>query len=93
MQHLLRGVKLGWEFTPATAAAAASAAASMLPPATSTTAASESVAVSNGPFELKHQGLRRPEQEEDEVAQRKPTLLLLHGFMGSKVCLKARSNP
>lgn len=87
LQHLLRGVKLGWEFTPATAAAAP--AAPTLLPTTTTAIASAGVPVSNGPSEVRHQGLQKPEEEEGEVeveVQRKPTLLLLHGFMGSKVC-------
>ena len=91
LQHLLRDVKLGWEFTPA--AAAASAFASTPPPttaATTITSSHDHKLVSNGPSEGRHEGRQTSEEEEEEedevvVAKRKPTLLLLHGFMGSKV--------
>lgn len=69
LRHLLRGVRLGWEFTPGGAASTRSAG----------------VPVSNGPVK----GRRH---QEEKLVQRKPTLLLLHGFMGSKVCWKTQIN-
>lgn len=87
LQHLLGGVKLGWEFTPAAAAAsAASTLAPVVTTTTTTTTASAGVSVSDGPSELGHEGRQTREEEGEVVAERKPTLLLLHGFMGSKVC-------
>ncbi|CAN0456096.1 unnamed protein product, partial [Ectocarpus sp. 12 AP-2014] len=59
LDHLLRDVRLGWEFTPAPVARA-------WPPSPA--------GVSNG-------SLRRGREGEEK---KKPTLLLLHGFMGSK---------
>ncbi|CAN0099168.1 unnamed protein product [Scytosiphon promiscuus] len=67
LEHLLRGVRLGWDFTPA-------------PPVVEREHPSSTLRISNS-----HPGDGRPTKLRGEgVEGRKPTLLLLHGFMGSK---------
>lgn len=72
LEHLLRGVRLGWEFTPTSP---------IVSPATPST----THGVSNGHPKDGQQAERMGEG----VAGRKPTLLLLHGFMGSKVTCRS----